>query len=124
MTKKEIIEACAIVAPSIHIQTIWEHDPDALYPCTPRDIDWQGYTPWQSEVRATCIHIGQPMVGSAYLGGTWERVGDNPEQSNPEISGYFPQKVREALEELARQLKQADASRLYLEATKALNAIR
>lgn len=111
--KTELQKQLAKIAPSICIQTLWEHDHDC------RDIrddcdgfddenpdDWQA---WQSEVRATCILEGEEITGSAYLGGTWEKAGDHPETSNPEISGYEPQMTVEALEELAKGLP-ADSS--------------
>lgn len=111
--KTELQKQLAKIAPSICIQTLWEHDHDC------RDIrkdcdgfddedpdDWQA---WQSEVRATCIHEGEEITGSAYLGGTWEKAGDHPETSNPEISGYEHQMTVEALEELAKGIP-ADSS--------------
>lgn len=63
--------------------------------------DWQA---WQSEVRASAICDGEEVTGSAYLGGTWEKTGNVPEESNPEISGYEPQMTAEALEELQKLL--------------------
>jgi hypothetical protein len=106
--KTELQKKLAKIAPSICIDTLWEHDHDH------RDIrkdcdgfddenpaDWQA---WQSEVRATCIYDGEEITGSAYLGGTWEKAGDHPETSNPEISGYENQMTAEALEELAKEL--------------------
>ncbi len=102
--KTELQKALAALAPSIAIRTIWEYDPDL------RDIrkdcdgfddenpdDWQA---WQSEVRATAIVGGEEITGSAYLGGTWEKYGDNPAESNPDISGYELDMTLEALEEL------------------------
>jgi len=104
MRKTELQKAIAKVAPSICIRTIWEHDPD----CGPiskecdgfsdEDDDWQA---WQSEVRATAIVDGAEISGSDYLGGTFEKVGDVPEESNPTISGYEPDMTERALDELA-----------------------
>lgn len=104
MKKTELQKRLAKVAPYVSIDTLWEHDPDM------HDIrkhcdgmgdenpeDWQA---WQSEVRATVIHDGEEVTASAYLGGTWEKAGDLPEESNPEISGYEPDMTREALEKL------------------------
>ena len=92
------------LAPSVSIVTIWEHDPDLhdiREDCDGFDDenpdDWQA---WQSEVRATAIVSGEEITESAYLGGTWEKAGDNPAVSNPEISGYELDMTREALEEL------------------------
>jgi len=51
---------------------------------------------------AWSVHHGakEPCSGSAYLGGTWEKYGENPSVSNPEISGYEPQMTVEALNDL------------------------
>ena len=69
--------------------------------------DWQA---WQSEIRATAILDGEEVSGCAYLGGTWEKAGDIPEESNPDISGYEPQMTIEALEELAVQIEKKGGS--------------
>lgn len=102
--KTALQKALATIAPSICIKTTWEHDPDC------RDIrkdcngmededpdDWQA---WQSEVSASAIIDGEMVTASAYLGGTWEKAGDHPETSNPDISGYEPGMTAEALDEL------------------------
>lgn len=106
--KTELQKDLAKIAPSISIKTIWEHDPDSwsewrklsqpgnCFENEDRD-DWQ---PWQSEIRAACICDGEEITGSAYLGGTWEKFGDEPAISNPEISGYERQMTEEALREL------------------------
>jgi hypothetical protein len=93
--------------PSVSILTIWEHDADLRdirKDCNGMDdedpADWQA---WQSEVRASAIVGGEEVSGSAYLGGNWEKAGDLPEESNPEISGYEAQMTVEALEELTKQ---------------------
>jgi len=113
--KSELQKKLALVAPAVHIETIWEHDPDERW-SDPLNKDWtEGEDPddwqaWQSEVRATAIHQGELLTGSGYLGGTWEKFGDNPYKTNPEISGYESQKTEEALGELLDQLKGNDDS--------------
>jgi len=110
----------ATIAPSISVKTIWEHDPDL------HDIrkdcdgfenedpaDWQA---WQSEVRASAIIGGKTLSGSAYLGGTWEKYGDHPAASNPEISGYEAQMILEALSELHGLIPEGNAARLDISA--------
>jgi hypothetical protein len=124
MKKQEIMEAVAIAAPSIHLETIWSFDEDARWDIDDPELDPEDFTPWQSEVRATCIHNGQFVTGHAYLGGTWEKYGDSPEKSNPDISGYFPQKAEEALSELQKQLANCDSARLYIQTTMALKALK
>lgn len=104
----DLLATLAQIAPSVSIQTIWEHDND-IHPDIHKDCDgmddedpddWQA---WQSEVKATAICNGEEVSGSAYLGGTWEKWDDMPAESNPEISGYLPQMIIEALEELAKE---------------------
>lgn len=102
----------AKIAPNICIETIWTEDPDSwiewrelsqpgnCFDGEDRD-DWQS---WQSEIRAACICDGITCAGSAYLGGTWEKAGDNPAVSNPDISGHERQMTEEALEELLNDM--------------------
>lgn len=102
--KTQLQKELAKIAPSIAIRTIWEHDcdmTDIRDDCDGMDDedpeDWQA---WQSNVQCTAIVNGDEIEGNAYLGGTWEKAGDLPEYSNPEISGYESQMTIEALEEL------------------------
>lgn len=104
----DLMADLAKLAPSVCIQTFWEHD-TCLYDITkdcdmPADTDPNDWQAWQSEVRASAIVNGETVSGSAYLGGTWEKYGDNPAKSNPEISGYLPQMIEEALRELRGQM--------------------
>lgn len=107
-TVADTLAALAIHAPALAFETIWEHDP--FCECDWREMtgpgdcfhgedrdDWQ---PWQSEVRVSAIVAGQIVAGSGYLGGTWEKAGDNPAESNPDISGYWWDKASEALDEI------------------------
>ncbi len=96
----ELIALVASVAPMIAIQTIWERDEDARWDIEDDTLDADDFTAWQSEVRATVIVAGRMVHGSAYMGGTWEKFGDAPSKSNPDIGGYFPQMLVEALREL------------------------
>jgi hypothetical protein len=107
--KTALQKALCTIAPNISIRTFWEHDMDCLdirEDCDGFDDenpeDWQA---WQSEVRVTAIHNGEEISSSAYLGGTWEKAGDDPRVSNPEISGYEPQMTAEALGELLHACK-------------------
>lgn len=105
-------QALGKVSPYISIVTLWEHDThhtDIRKDCCGFDDenpeDWQA---WQSEVRASCIVDGEEISGSDYLGGTWERAGDLPEESNPDISGYEIGMTCKALENLAGQVPESD----------------
>lgn len=119
----------AKIAPNICIETIWTEDPDSwsewrelskpgnCFDGEDRD-DWQ---PWQSQIRATCICNGRTCVGSDYLGGTWEKSGDNPAVSNPEISGYERQMTEGALRELGEQITNEMLSTQIINALKHLS---
>lgn len=91
------------------IETIWEYDDDPDWDIFDGGNALHGdstddWICWMSEVRVTTIRKGEFVTGSAYLGGTWEKAGDHPSKSNPEISGYYPQMLEEALEELSKEL--------------------
>jgi len=102
--KTKLQATLATIAPSISIQTEWSHDSDLRdirKDCDGMDDENpEGWQAWQSEVSASAIVNGEIVSASAYLGGTWEKAGDNPHESNPDISGYEPQMTAEALTEL------------------------
>ena len=105
--KTALQKTLAKIAPSISIQTIWEHDPDAgllefehagmLDDGATVPEDWQA---WQSEVRASAIINGEEISASGRMCGTWEKAEDHPRHSNPDISGYESCMTAEALDEL------------------------
>lgn len=99
----DLIAELAKVAPSIAIETIWERDTHARWDADD-SLDPDDFTAWQSEVKVSAIIGGKMVSGSEYLGGTWEKYGDKPGESNPEISGYLPQMIQEALNDLLKQL--------------------
>ena len=108
--KTELQKHLTTLCPSISIETIWEHDdhPDmeifrqggAL-----ADENHDNWQCWQSEIRATAIVSGEIITGSDYMGGTWEKYGDNPAESNSEISGYERQMTITALRDLTISFK-------------------
>jgi len=121
-------KALQAICPLVSIETIWEHDPelyDIRKDCDGFDDenpeDWQA---WQSEVRATAIIDGEEITGSAYLGGTWEKAGDNPWHSNPDISGYEPQMTVEALDELLQNSGAGDYSDLRRQVMEGIKALQ
>lgn len=125
----ELQKRLAALAPSICIRTLWEPDPDSDFDeltapgcCFENEApeDWEA---WQSEVRATAILEGEEVTGSAYLGGTWEKSGGVPAESNPEISGYENQMTQDALCSLAAGLPES-AVAVHAEITAALAECR
>lgn len=124
MKPDEIIHELNKLAPDITFETEWEPDlccQDIRQDCQGfDDEDPDNWQAWQSEVRATCIQDGKKVSVSTYLGGTWEKAGDDPQESNPDISGYLPQLLEEAATELGGQLYssrlrgQCDAAATFL----------
>jgi len=102
------------IAPLVDVHTLWSRDYDDKWD-GPYNKDWteglnaKDWKCWQSELRASIVKNGELVSGSAYLGGTWEKAGDKPHISNPEISGYEPQMTEEALEELLSRIGKHDA---------------
>jgi hypothetical protein len=104
--KTELQTTLATLAPLVSINTSWGYDDDAdmsifhagnaLENEKPRD--WEC---WQSEIKATTIHNGEIVSGSAYLGGNWYRIGEATDHT---VSGYEKQMTVEALEDLQKQL--------------------
>ena len=109
---QDILAKLAELLPFVHIARVWSSDtfPDWDIFEVGNALDgedkdnWQA---WQSEVKATAIIQGKVFSGSNFLGGTWERYDDNPEVSNPSISGYFTQMVHEAIFQLVLALPQS-----------------
>ncbi len=109
-------DALRKAAPSIAFSIIWEHDQDA----GPIHKEYDGFTAaeaddwqaWQSEVCAETVIDGETKTGSDYLSGTFEKADDVPEESNPFISGYLPDMIDRALDELAAQIGTAHADEI------------
>jgi len=106
MKPHPIIAALASIAPALNIRTEWEHDSDSRFSelqapgCCFENEDPEDWQAWQSQIIATAICGGSLVTGHAYLGGTWEKWGEDPAKSNPDISGYLPEMIGEALEDL------------------------
>jgi len=117
-----LIEALGTIAPQIEIGVLWSADTCADFRIfdkgnaleNEKREDWQ---PWETEVRATAILNGKRVTGSAYLCGTWEKFGDNPKETNPDVSGYLKSMIGDALAELMEQLNPEKYSHSPLLAT-------
>lgn len=113
--KSELQKELSFIAPHFFVETIWEHDDTASWSRSVSDVgypgnaladedpdDWQA---WQSEVRVMCVAGGELIESSEYLGGTWEKFGDDPEKTNPDISGYENQMTQECFESTLKKLE-------------------
>lgn len=88
------------IAPHIAIEIVWEPDQDATWDIEDPEMKEEDYEAWQSTVRASVIAHGELVSGEEHLCSTWEKYGDKPAESNPDISGYLPQMIQGALREL------------------------
>lgn len=100
----ELIKTLAKLAPGIALEIIWSKDPGSRWDIEDSELDPNDFEAWQSEVRASAIVDGKLKSESSHMGGTWEKLGDDPRQSNPDISGYLPQMAQEAYQELKKSL--------------------
>ena len=104
-----VLAKLAKIAPSVSFKTTWEPDQDAKWDVEDPSLDANDFQAWQSDVCASVIAGGKLHEGHAYLGGTWEKFGDDPAKSNPDISGYLLQMLDEAAEELRASLSETDS---------------
>ena len=96
----EIIAQLARVAPGVHIATTWEGDPTFPWDGDSPDPITYGYYPHDVTVTATKIDRGNLHEADSHLGGSYSEPGG---PHCPDIHGYFPQMVEEALEELGEE---------------------
>jgi hypothetical protein len=112
--KTNLQKQLAAIAPAISIKTIWERDTYASFNelaqpgCCFENEKREDWSCWQSEVRALAIVDGEEISGEDNMGGTWEKSGDDPATSNPDISGYEPQMTHAAIENLLSQVGDLD----------------
>ena len=114
-TKQDILVYFANHCPFLNLRTYWSVDPDPDLSIFDIGCGLGGENPetWEcfdTEVRASVIFEGNLVHGSAFMGGTWEKLENDPEENNPLISGYYPQMVWEALENLIKQLPEGEMS--------------
>lgn len=112
----EIIKkALKEIAPQISVGVRRDEDTNFIWDGDGPDPSEFGFIPYNIDVYAMSIVNGEEVEGHGYLGGSY----DKPGEFDPDIGGYFPQKLEEAFEELSEQLsgeilKQAKAALQYL----------
>jgi len=104
-----------IIAPNIAFGMSREEDPDFVWDGDGPDPREEGATAYDVYIRAEAVVDGEHIEGHASLGGHLLMPGE----SDDDISGYLPQMLEEAAEELETQAtgavkKQAKAAREYL----------
>jgi hypothetical protein len=104
------------IAPSIAFGVDYEVDPNFVWDGDGPDPREEGFEAYDIDVSATAVEDGKMVVGHGYLGGSYERPGE----FDPDIGGYLPQMLQEAVQDLATQvsgdlLAQANAADKYLD---------
>lgn len=112
MTAEQIFSRLKELAPLVAFTVT--HAPDHYFSWDgdgpdPRD---EGYDPHDVTVSAATIHAGTVATGENYLGGHYIKPGE----PDPEISGYLPQMLDEAADELTAALPAAHPARPQLAA--------
>jgi hypothetical protein len=90
------------LAPSLVVVTYWELDEEYKWEpaLTAQGLEEEDFCAWEVEVRITGIAEGRFHTGSGWLSGCLLEWGVSPSTGDPEVGGYFPQLLREALEDL------------------------
>lgn len=102
---RDKIAALKKTRPDVVITVEREFDTDPVWHGDPKDdpsadLDFVCY---EHTVTAMAVHNGTVVKGHAYLGGSWYATDDKSD-TLLEVSGYLPQMVDEALEELDKKL--------------------
>jgi hypothetical protein len=97
LSHTDIITELAAVAPLVHISTTWEEDPTFIWDGDAPDPSADGYLAHDVTVTAMRIEWGALREAESHLGGSYSQYRG---PHCPDIHGYFPQMVEEALEVL------------------------
>lgn len=84
------------VAPNIAFKVRWDQDPNFRWDGDGPDPADEGYIAYDVTFSAKAIEDGELISGEAYLGGSYSKPGEH----DPDVHGYLPQKLDEALEDL------------------------
>jgi hypothetical protein len=99
--KSGIAIPLAKAAPHIAFSVSYVEDPNFVWDGDGPDPKEDGYAPYDVTVTVHTIINGVKFEGDNYLGGTYEKWGSQgPEDPEPDIGGYLPQMIEEALDDL------------------------
>ena len=94
LSHTDIITELAAVAPRVHISTSWEEDPHFTWDGDGPDPATEGYVAHNVTVTAVRIERGALRDAESHLAGSYSQYRG---PHCPDIHGYFPQMVEEAL---------------------------
>lgn len=103
------------IAPSIVFSVSRTEDEDSKWDGDGPDPAEEGFVAYNVEVTAMAIVKGEEIEGVTYLGGSY----DKPGEQDPDIHGYLPQMLDDALDDMVGTLsglllRQAKAAKKYL----------
>src|SRR5262245_24213466 len=88
------------LCPNISFKTTWTPDPSFRWDGDGPDPVEEGYQAYDVDVYATVIVRGDTTEGRQSLGGSYSQPGHH----DPDIHGYLPQMLEEALNDLRTQV--------------------
>jgi hypothetical protein len=89
----------ADLVPNLAFRFKWSLDTEAEWDVV-GDLDKDDYQAWQVDVSANVTAFGDLVSRHSYLCGSWYEIGHHPSQVDPNIGGYAPQLMLDALEQL------------------------
>jgi len=115
-TPASIFSRLKKVAPNIAFSVAYTEDPNYRWDGDGPDPAEEGYVAYDVDVYARAIEDGEIVEGQASMGGTYEIPGE----FDPDIGGYLPQMLAEAIDELKSEVRgplreQAFAADKFLE---------
>lgn len=99
MTADQIKAKLKEIAPNVAFTVELTPDPNYRWDGDGPDPYDNGFTPNDVDVKATMIVKGEPVSGSSSMGGHY--TNDKPDS---DLGGYLPQMLKEAADELAKEL--------------------
>lgn len=97
---EELRKQLATVASAIHFAVEYELDSHCSWDGDGPSPRERGFSPYDVTVSATVIVNGEMLTGQAHLGNCWEKPG----KFDPDIHGYLPQMIDEALDDLSEAI--------------------
>ena len=101
--KAALKKALNKAAPHIAFEVSYEEDPNFTWDGDGPDPANEGFAAYNVKVQALTIIKGSPVEGNNYLGGTYVKYRERgPVNPDPDIGGYLPQMLDEALLDLVK----------------------
>ena len=104
--RDKIVEKLRADRPEVAVSVTWEQDLSFAWDGDGPDPVEDGFVAHDVTVTVTSVRDGELVEGHSHLGGSYSEFGG---PHCPDIHGYFPQMLEEAIEELDAELGRAAA---------------